>query len=148
MKWLAGLLFVLAVISGCKEDRFQQAGEEAMREMDRPEQERLGPVRDSLLTFLGGPLSVPQATLDRMLVNLGENCALLVDPEEPEGCLGRGGRRFGDCRATLVVKREEQWALEGMGTSGTIPFPDQCHMGIAFDGEFRRLDTLSKWAGP
>jgi hypothetical protein len=148
MKCLVGFLLGSMALSGCGENRFQTAGEEAMQQMDRPDQERLGPVRDSLMIFLGGSLGVPQVTLDRMLVNLGENCALLVDPGDPDGCLGKDGLRFGDCRATLAVRTEGQWALEGMGTFGTISFPDQCHMGIAFDGEFRHLGTLLKWAGP
>ena len=92
-----------------------------------------------------GSLEVPSETVDRMLVNLGESCALLIDPADPEDCLRHGGR-FGSCRAILVVRNDDTWALHALGTFGAIRFPDQCHVGIAFDGEFRDMNTLFRYS--
>lgn len=132
------LLLLVAVPPACNSDRFER---EALENADSDEREKLAPLRDSLLIYLRNSLQVPQETLDRMLVNLGQNCALLIDPADPADCLVQGGA-FGSCRATLAVRGDEQWAIKSTGTFGSIEFPDQCHMGIAYDGEFRDIDTL------
>jgi len=132
------LLTLLALAAGGTSNRFEQ---HAAENVDRDERERLAPLRDSVRTYLQESLAVPEETLDRMVANLGEDCALIIDTGDPVGCTGQGGR-FGTCHATLVVKKDGQWALQAMGTFGTIQFPDACHVGIAFDGEFRDMDTL------
>lgn len=120
MRGLTFLPILLALIMGCKSDRLER---HAAENVDSDERERLAPLRDSVRAYLQESLAVPQETLDRMVVNLGENCVLLIDTGDPAGCTGQGGR-FGTCHATLLVKTEGQWAMRAMGTFGTIQFPD------------------------
>ena len=113
------LIVLLLTIPACNSDRFV---EEGLANADRGERDALAPLRDSLVVTLRDSLQVPQETLDRMVVNLGQNCALVIDTGDPADCLSQGGT-FGTCRATLMVKRDGEWAMGSMGTFGASKHP-------------------------
>ena len=129
------ILWLLAACGGGVEARLQEVIEEA-EQADALERERLRPVAEGVRSALTAGLSVPEEVVARMLTNLGERCAMVVDPEDPPGCDLRQG-----CRATLLVLKQGEWHPAGMGTVLGIPAPDRCEIGIRGQ-DFRRLSTL------
>ncbi len=128
-------LWLLAACGGGVEAALEEEMARAA-ERDALVKARLEPLAEGVRSALVEDLSVPEEVVARMLTNLGERCAMVVDPEDPPGCELRER-----CRATLLVLRQGHWELSGMGTVLGIPPPDRCEIGIRGQ-DFRRLSDL------